>query len=178
MAEKESLENLNKELFNLGGDEPKAEQPAEKKSAKPRKKQKPKTQKAIIATSRRKMARARATITKGNGTIRVNGFDISTIRPHEMREVITEPIYLSSMAKEIASKHNISVNVSGGGRSAQANAIRSSIARAIYEVSKNEEIKRSYMAYDRTLMVDDIRQVEPKKPKGPKARAKFQKSYR
>jgi ribosomal protein S9 len=34
------------------------------------------------------------------------------------------------------------------------------------------------MHYDRFMIVDDSRRVEPKKFKGPKARARFQKSYR
>jgi len=35
-----------------------------------------------------------------------------------------------------------------------------------------------YLAYDRTLLVNDSRQKEKKKPLGRGARKKFQKSYR
>ena len=39
-------------------------------------------------------------------------------------------------------------------------------------------IRMECMRYDRIMLVDDPRRVEPKKFKGPKARARFQKSYR
>ena len=41
-----------------------------------------------------------------------------------------------------------------------------------------KQLKKEMIAYDRFLLIDDIRQVEPKKFKGRKARARFQKSYR
>jgi ribosomal protein S9 len=34
------------------------------------------------------------------------------------------------------------------------------------------------LEWDRSLLVEDSRRVEPKKFKGPKARARFTKSYR
>ena len=73
---------------------------------------------------------------------------------------------------------DIKVNVQGGGASAQAQAVRSAIAKSIIEFSGMESLKKDYMHYDRFMVVDDSRRVEPKKFKGPKARARFQKSYR
>ncbi|MCL5239044.1 MAG: 30S ribosomal protein S9, partial [Candidatus Marsarchaeota archaeon] len=83
-----------------------------------------------------------------------------------------------SITKDIAAKSNISINVYGGGFSGQAQAARSVLAKVIAKAASSDVIKKMYMDYDRTLLVDDVRQVEPKKYKGPKARARFQKSYR
>lgn len=73
----------------------------------------------------------------------------------------------------------------GGGHTSQVYAIRQAIAKAIVsyyakfvdEQSKNE-LKRAYLAYDRSLLVADPRRSEPKKFGGPGARARYQKSYR
>jgi len=75
--------------------------------------------------------------------------------------------------------------VKGGGHTSQVYAIRQAIAKAIVsyyakfvdEQSKNE-LKKVYLAYDRSLLVADPRQSEPKKFGGPGARARYQKSYR
>jgi small subunit ribosomal protein S9 len=70
------------------------------------------------------------------------------------------------------------IYVNGGGSSGQAQAARSALAKVIAKASGTDAVKKLYMEYDRTMLVDDVRQVEPKKFKGPKARARFQKSYR
>ncbi len=77
-----------------------------------------------------------------------------------------------------ARQMDIKVNVYGGGSSAQAQAVRSAIAKSIVAFSGSDAIKKEYLNYDRFMVVDDARRVEPKKFKGPKARARFQKSYR
>ena len=60
----------------------------------------------------------------------------------------------------------------------QAQAARSAIAKGIVKFTGDEGLKNLYLMEDRYLLVDDARRVEPKKFKGPKARARFQKSYR
>ena len=40
------------------------------------------------------------------------------------------------------------------------------------------QAKRKVIEYDRNMFAEDSRRIEPKKYKGPKARARFQKSYR
>jgi small subunit ribosomal protein S9 len=92
--------------------------------------------------------------------------------------MILEPVNISSITKEIASKSDISINVNGGGSSGQAQAARSALAKVITKAASSDVVRKMYMDYDRNLLVDDVRQVEPKKYKGPKARARFQKSYR
>ena len=60
----------------------------------------------------------------------------------------------------------------------QAVAARASIAKALVGYLKDEKLKKKFIAYDRMLLVDDSRRVEPKKPLGPKARKKKQHSKR
>ncbi len=68
--------------------------------------------------------------------------------------------------------------VQGGGFMGQAQAIRTAIARGLIKITNREDIKALYSEYDRSLIVGDPRQTEPKKPRGRSARAKRQKSYR
>lgn len=138
----------------------------------------PAKKKAVLARGKRKRAIARATLTPGSGRILINGVDVKIIKPDIMRELMLEPVKISPQAQGISNSSDIYVNVVGGGRSGQAQAVRTAIAKVIVNASGGDSLKRAYMAYDRTLMVDDYRRVEPKKFLGPKARAKFQKSYR
>ena len=137
-----------------------------------------KVERAITVKSKRKRAIARASVTKGNGTIRVNSKLISTIEPKELRRLMLEPVILSETAKNLFNGLDIIVNVNGGGAMAQARAVRGAIAKGISEYSGNDVIKNEYMRHDRSIMVDDFRRVEPKKPNRLKARARFQTSYR
>ncbi len=130
--------------------------------------------KLIVARGKRKQANARATIRPGSGVIRVNDLLLDAFNSPFVRQVISEPMkfYDSSSAVDV------DVNVRGGGVMGQAQAARTAIARALSEYSKGDETKQKMLAYDRSLLVEDPRRVEPKKFKGPKARARFTKSYR
>lgn len=156
------------------------EQPAKKRAA-PRKKatatKKPEI-KSVLVKSKRKSAVARASSKTGTGKIRLNSFDINTYEPIELRRLMLEPINVSASTHEWAKKLDISISVYGGGQSGQAQAVRCAIAKSIYMSSGSDAIKREYLSYDRFMLIDDARRVEPKKFKGPKARARFQKSYR
>jgi small subunit ribosomal protein S9 len=145
--------------------------PAVKKTAK-------KAERVVMVKSKRKTAIARASIKKGSGRIRINGFDVSTIEPMEFRNMILEPLGVSATTEELAKGIDINILVNGGGRSAQAQAARGAIAKGISEYSGADIVKKGYMHYDRSMLVDDPRRVEPKKFGGPKARARVQKSYR
>ncbi len=177
MANESGLDNLNKELAAVI---PQAE-PQQKQAAKRapvRRKTVAKKNKPVMEKARRKMAVARARLMPGAARITFNNFDIATLKPKELREMILEPVNISSITKEIAGKSDISIVAYGGGSSGQAQAARSALAKVLAKASSSDVIKKMYMDYDRTLLVDDVRQVEPKKYKGPKARARFQKSYR
>jgi small subunit ribosomal protein S9 len=60
----------------------------------------------------------------------------------------------------------------------QAEAVRTALARGIVLWHNDPQMKDIFLAYDRTLLVNDSRQKEAKKPHGRGARKKFQKSYR
>jgi small subunit ribosomal protein S9 len=137
-----------------------------------------KQERIVSVKSKRKTAIARASVRKGTGKIRINGFDVSTIEPMEFRAMILEPLGVSRMTEELGKSVDITILVNGGGRSAQAQAARGVIAKGISEYSGADIVRKEYMHYDRSMLVDDPRRVEPKKFGGPKARARVQKSYR
>ncbi len=170
---------------NAGAAEAKAETTASagQEVQKKRAQQKPKKKaarkdKMVLSSSKRKEARARAVVKKGTGRIIINSVNADLIEPREFRSLMLEPLNISNIAKELSKGVDIEVNVQGGGRSAQAQAVRSAIAKGISEYAESDTIRKEYLHYDRSLLVDDPRRVEPKKFKGPKARARFQTSYR
>ncbi len=144
---------------------------------KPKTKRAPKAKKEKIAFTRgkRKEAVARASVKKGSGNVRINRFSIATFGNRYLRSMMMEPL---ALAGEVAKNVDIDVSVYGGGSMSQAEAARMAIARGLVEFTGDEELKKKMIEYDRHLISEDARRVEPKKYKGPKARARFQKSYR
>jgi len=132
--------------------------------------------KIVIASARRKTARARVIVKEGRGRVFINGVPLEVVEPEIVRLKIYEPIYLAG--DEIVSKVDIYAEAHGGGIMGQASAIRTAIARALVEWTGSEALKQLYRSYDRHLLVEDPRQAEPKKPGGRSARSKRQKSYR
>ncbi len=130
----------------------------------------------VINTSgKRKKATARAAIVKGVGRVRINSIPIELCQPELARIKMLEPIHI---AGELAKQVDIDVSVEGGGVMGQANACRTAIARALVDFFDDRTLEGTYRAYDRSLMVNDARQKEPKHPEGRGARKKYQKSYR
>ncbi len=161
--------------------------PVEAASAEPAAKQKKKTaakrpakksEKIVVVKSKRKTAIARASVRKGTGMVKVNGFIIGVIEPISLRNVMLEPVNVSNMTEELFRTVDMTISVRGGGQSAQAQAVRGAIAKGLSAFAEGDTIRKGYLQYDRSMLVDDPRRVEPKKFKGPKARARFQKSYR
>jgi len=136
---------------------------------------KKKKRKGITAKAKKKTAIARAVIRKGSGIVKVNNRNIETIQPTLIYDFLREPLDLAS---DVSKDVDIWVNVRGGGFMGQAVAARAAIAKSILEMRPNEKLKKKFLAYDRMLLVDDSRRVESKKPLGPKARKKKQKSKR
>lgn len=130
---------------------------------------------AEVVRGKRKEAVARATVRKGKGVVRFNRMRVDTLPNRYVRELLAEPLRL---APEIAAEVDIDVTTFGGGTMGQAQAGRLAIARALVEYSGNAELKERLSNKDKFLLAEDSRRVEPKKYKGPKARARFQKSYR
>ncbi len=131
--------------------------------------------KIVVTSGKRKTAIARATIRDGKGRVRINKIPVELIQPEMARMIIMEPLI---MAKDLANKVDIDVNVIGGGFMGQAEAVRTAIARTLVEWSGDEELRKAYLEYDRTLLVNDTRRKEPKKQGGRGARKRRQTSYR
>ena len=131
--------------------------------------------KIINTSGKRKTAIARATMKSGKGRIRINSVPLEIYGTELVRMKISEPILLMPTAVEGV---DVAIDVQGGGIMGQAEAIRTALARGILKWSNDPQIKEVYLAYDRTLLVNDSRQKEAKKPHGRGARKKFQKSYR
>ena len=130
---------------------------------------------AEIFVGRRKNATARVYLVPiGEGksaVITVNGRTFENFFANELhRDDVMRPLKVTNTEGSFA----IFANVSGGGTSGQAGAIRLGIARALVDV--NEENKTLLRKAD--LMTRDPRMVERKKPGQPKARKRFQFSKR
>jgi small subunit ribosomal protein S9 len=128
----------------------------------------------MIERAKKKTAVARAVIKKGDGKIKINNMSINAYVEGHLKEMIMEPI---KIAGEDAKSFDIKINVKGSGRISQVFAVRSAIAKALVR-AKGKKLKELYLLYDRTLLVDDVRKVETKKPLGKKARKKRQQSKR
>jgi len=131
--------------------------------------------KIMNTSGKRKTAIARATLRPGKGRIRVNSVPLEIYGNELVRMKISEPLLLVPNAVDGV---DVAIDVHGGGMMGQAEAIRTALARGILKWRNEPQIKDVYLAYDRTLIVNDSRQKESKKPHGRGARKKFQKSYR
>lgn len=122
-------------------------------------------------TGKRKDAVARVWLRPGKGEYKVNRRSLESYFPREtLRMVIQQPFELT----QTSGKFDVLVNVSGGGMSGQAGAIRHGITRALLEVdtSFRPVLKKA------GLITRDSRIVERKKYGRKGARAKFQFSKR
>jgi len=131
--------------------------------------------KIINTSGKRKTAIARATLKAGKGVIRVNSVPLEQYGTDVTRMKISEPILLYPKGVDGV---DVTIDVAGGGVMGQAEAVRTALARGILLWHNEPQIKDLYLTYDRTLLVNDSRQKETKKPHGRGARKKFQKSYR
>jgi small subunit ribosomal protein S9 len=132
--------------------------------------------KVLLTSGKRKTAIARATIRDGQGRIRINKIPLEILEPEIARKKIMEP--LLQLDEKIWKQLDIDIKVSGGGFMGQAEAVRTSIARALIKWTKSKHVKTVLTEYDRTMIAGDPRRKEPKKFGGPSARARDQKSYR
>jgi small subunit ribosomal protein S9 len=122
-------------------------------------------------TGRRKSAVARVFIKAGKGNIVVNDKPVDVFFSRETgRMVVRQPLTLT----ETLGKFDIMVNVTGGGESGQAGAVRHGITRALidYDASFKAVLKQA------GLVTRDAREVERKKVGLRKARRRKQFSKR
>ena len=132
-------------------------------------------QKVSHTSGRKKRAIARATVVDGSGSVIINSIPLENFRDNISRLKIFEPLLLSDSLKD---KVNIKVDVHGGGYSAQADAVKLSIAKGLVKYSNDKKLKETYLNYDRNLLIADVRVAESSKPNDSKPRKKRQKSYR
>lgn len=140
-----------------------------------------KVKKVINQVGKRKTAIARVTEKEGKGTVRINKKPLELLEPEVVRTKISEPLFIASEHPDVAGdigSIEMDVEVRGGGFMGQAEAARTAIARGLVDWTGNEGLKDIYLEYDRSLLVSDVRQKEPKKFGAKGARAHRQKSYR
>ena len=126
---------------------------------------------SIYATGKRKTAVARIWLTSGTGTITVNGKAAD-----EYFERLTSRMVARQSLEllESADKYDIRATVAGGGHSAQAEAVRHGISRALIA----EDPERRRVLKRAGYLTRDARKKERKKYGQPGARKRFQYSKR
>jgi len=127
-------------------------------------------------SGKKKTAIARATIRDGSGKVRINSRPVELIDPETAQLKMLEPFRV--IDNELRDDIDIDVSIEGGGIMGQADAARTAIARGLVQHNNDAELRDAYMEFDRSLLVNDVRQSEAKKWGGPGARARYQKSYR
>lgn len=130
----------------------------------------------VMVAGKRKTAIAKAKIEKGSGEIKINKKPYQHL-PCLRKLRIEEPI---NITKQVLGNFdfNIELSVKGGGQESQVDAARLAIAKALVKFTKSAELRKAFLAYDRNLLVADIRRKEAYKPGDSKARKLRQKSYR
>lgn len=122
-------------------------------------------------TGRRKSSVARVFLKRGTGKIVVNGKPVDNYFARETgRMVVRQPLALTNNAEAF----DIMVNVSGGGESGQAGAVRHGITRALIDYDQGLKPVLSNAG----LVTRDAREVERKKVGFHKARRRKQFSKR
>jgi len=140
---------------------------------------KTKVKKVVNEVGKRKTAVARVTIKEGKGVVRINKRPLDIIEPEVVQVKLAESLFIASQFPDIdIDSIDVDVTVNGGGFIGQAEAARTAIARGLMGWTENEKLKDTYLEYDRSLLVSDMRKRETKKFGAKGARAKRQKSYR
>ncbi|MDQ3172432.1 MAG: 30S ribosomal protein S9 [Acidobacteriota bacterium] len=122
-------------------------------------------------TGRRKTSTARVYLRPGSGEVQVNRKPFDKYFPNEtLRMIIRQPLQLT----ETTTKFDLLINVSGGGPSGQAGAIRHGITRALMEF--NADLRPALKQAG--LVTRDPRIKERKKYGQKGARKRFQFSKR
>lgn len=129
------------------------------------------SEKFEYGTGRRKTATARTRIYAGSGGITVNGRSFEEYFPRKtLQMIIRQPLALT----KTLDRFDVKVNVSGGGVTGQAEAVRHGISRALLQAdpSLRAVLKRA------GFLTRDARKKERKKYGLAAARARYQYSKR
>jgi small subunit ribosomal protein S9 len=126
---------------------------------------------AIYSTGKRKTAVARVWIKPGEGKLLVNEVPADDYFERETSRMIARQ---SLELLEVTDKYDVRATVRGGGHSAQAEALRHGIARALTleDSERRRTLKRA------GFLTRDARKKERKKYGQPGARKRFQYSKR
>jgi|SRR5215469_11167688 len=126
---------------------------------------------STYATGKRKNAIARVWVSPGSGNIHVNG---TTADEYFERETSRMVLRQSLELIEVLDQYDVKATVSGGGHSAQAEAMRHGISRALIAIDpeRRPALKRA------GFLTRDARKKERKKYGQPGARKRFQYSKR
>ncbi len=126
----------------------------------------------VYATGRRKTAVAKVWLENGNGQLTINGQTLDAwLGGHEsIKKRVMQPLNVAKQETSV----NIIVKTLGGGYSAQADAERHGISRAL--VAFDEQFRAILKPYG--LLTRDSRSVERKKYGKKKARKSSQFSKR
>jgi len=126
---------------------------------------------SYYGTGRRKTSAARVFLRPGSGEININGRSLDVFFGRETaRMIVRQPL----QAAQLDGKFDIHVNVSGGGTTGQAGAIRHGITRALmaYDEALRQPLRKA------GFVTRDARAVERKKVGLRKARRATQFSKR
>ena len=126
---------------------------------------------STYATGKRKTAVARVWISPGSGKMIVNGIEADHYFERETSRMIARQ---SLEVLEVTDKYDVRATVAGGGHSAQADAMRHGIARALLAETPERRIALKRAGY----LTRDDRKVERKKYGQAGARKRFQYSKR
>jgi len=128
-------------------------------------------QESTYATGKRKTAVARVWLKPGSGQIQVNGVAGDNYFERETSRMIMRQ---SLELIEVLDQYDVTATVAGGGHSAQADAMRHGIARALclIDPERRSSLKKA------GFLTRDARKKERKKYGQPGARKLFQYSKR
>lgn len=123
------------------------------------------------AIGRRKTSVARIYLKPGNGQVLINGKELKQYFGAEILQTkVNQPLTILNEG----GKYDVIINVTGGGVTGQAEAIRMAISRALCEI--NGEFRSALKKEG--FLTRDSRMVERKKYGRAKARRRFQFSKR
>jgi len=125
----------------------------------------------FLGTGRRKTSVARVRLAAGSGKITINGRTFENyFSTDTLRMTVTQPLTVT----ETTTKFDIRVNVTGGGTTGQAGAVRHGISRALLEADLTYRPALKAQGF----LTRDPRMKERKKYGQPGARKRFQFSKR
>lgn len=130
-----------------------------------------------IISGKRKTAVAKLKLKPGSGKVVFNGISAELLNLfHKL--ALAEPVRIYEIELGEPLKHDFVINVKGGGKEAQIQAARLTIAKALVKITGSDVLKKAFIAYDRNMIVQDPRRKEANKPNDSAPRAARQKSYR